>query len=125
MCPWRTQNSTEALRLLGLGHKACRVYLALLVSPRSAGAISSATGLGGAEFAAAYGELADAGLASAAAGDGDVVAPVPAAAGLEILTRHRQVELEESRIAVESTFELFRRRRLAAYNDDLVEVVTG
>ncbi|MEU8619130.1 helix-turn-helix transcriptional regulator [Streptomyces sp. NPDC048623] len=119
----------EALRLLGLGTAAGRVYAALLdAAPAPLGAIGRAAGLDGAELAAAYGELVDAGLASAAGGDGDaedVVAPVPPAAGLEALARHRAAELEESRIAVGGAFESFRRHRLAAYTDDLVEVVTG
>lgn len=116
----------EALRLLGIGDTARRVYLALLeLAPAPLGTIGTAAGLGGAELATAYGELVDAGLASAAGEGGDVVAPVPPTAGLEILARHRAAELEESRIAVGGAFESFRRQRLAAYNDDLVEVVTG
>ncbi|WP_345483980.1 helix-turn-helix transcriptional regulator [Streptomyces roseoviridis] len=116
----------EALRLLGVGEAARRVYLALLdAAPAPLGAIGRAAGLAGAELTAAYGELVGAGLASAAAEDGDMVAPVPPAAGLEILARHRAAELEESRIAVGGAFESFRRHRLAAYNDHLVEVVTG
>lgn len=54
-----------------------------------------------------------------------MVAPVPPTAGLEILARHRAAEVEESRITVGGAFESFRRQRLAAYNDNLVEVVTG
>lgn len=116
----------ESLRVLGLDPTACRVYLSLLeLSPAPLAAIGAATGLGGARLTAAYAALADIGLASAAAGDEDVVAPVPPAAGLEVLARHRAAELEESRVAVGGAFESFRRRRLAAYNDDLVEVVTG
>ncbi|MEV5969551.1 helix-turn-helix transcriptional regulator [Streptomyces sp. NPDC051921] len=116
----------EALRLLGIEGAAGRVYLALLDgAPAPLGSIGEAAGVSGAALAAAYGELVDAGLASAADGDGDVVAPVPPAAGLEILARHRAAELEESRIAVGGAFESFRRHRLAAYNDGLVEVVTG
>lgn len=116
----------EALRLLGVGEAAGRVYLTLLdLAPAPLGTVGSAAGLSGAELAAAYGELVDAGLASSAGGDGELVAPVPPAAGLEVLARHRAAELEESRIAVGGAFESFRRHRLAAYNDDLVEVVTG
>ncbi|WP_428950791.1 helix-turn-helix domain-containing protein [Streptomyces sp. cg35] len=117
----------EALRLLGLGPAASRVYLALLeLAPAPLGSIAAAAGdLGEAELAAAYGTLVDAGLASAAEEGADVVAPVPPTAGLEILARHRAAEVEESRIAVTGAFESFRRQRLAAYNDDLVEVVTG
>lgn len=116
----------EALRLLGIDHAASQVYLALLeLAPAPLSAIGTASGLGGAELAEAYGALVDAGLASAADEGGDMVAPVPPTAGLEILARHRAAEVEESRIAVGGAFESFRRQRLAAYNDNLVEVVTG
>ncbi|MER5748122.1 LuxR family transcriptional regulator [Streptomyces sp. NPDC002225] len=116
----------EALRMLGIKPASVRVYLALLeLAPASLGAVGEAAGLEGEELAGAYGALVAAGLASAAGKDGDVVAPVPPAAGLEILARHRAAEIEESRIAVGGAFESFRRHRLAAYNDDLVEVVTG
>lgn len=116
----------EALRLLGIGQAAVQVYLALLeLAPAPLSAIGTVTGLGGAELATAYDALVDAGLASAAEEGGDVVAPVPPAAGLEILARRRAAEVEESRITVGGAFESFRRQRLAAYNDNLVEVVTG
>ncbi|MFB7560248.1 LuxR family transcriptional regulator [Streptomyces brevispora] len=116
----------EALRLLGLDHAAGQVYLALLDrAPAPLSAIGAAAGVEGAELVAAYDTLVDAGLASAAGEGEDVVAPVPPAAGLEILARHRASEVEESRIAVGGAFESFRRQRLAAYNDHLVEVVTG
>ncbi|MGW1101557.1 LuxR family transcriptional regulator [Streptomyces sp. NPDC002540] len=116
----------EALRLLGIGQAAVQVYLALLeLAPAPLSAIGTVTGLGGAELVTAYDALVDAGLASAAEEGGDVVAPVPPAAGLEILARHRAAEVEESRITVGGAFESFRRQRLAAYNDNLVEVVTG
>ncbi|MFI8321482.1 LuxR family transcriptional regulator [Streptomyces sp. NPDC085529] len=115
----------EALRLLGLGEGAARVYEALLErAPAPLEAIGAAAGLDGPALTEAYGELVDAGLASAAAEGGDPVAPVPPAAGLEILGRHRAAELDESRITVGGAFEAFRRQRLAAH-DDLVEVVTG
>lgn len=116
----------EALRLLGIDHAAAQVYLALLeLAPAPLSAIGTAAGLGAAELATAYGALVDSGLASAAEEGGDVVAPVPPTAGLEILARHRVAEVEESRITVGGAFESFRRQRLAAYNDNLVEVVTG
>ncbi|MFH9075657.1 helix-turn-helix transcriptional regulator [Streptomyces alboflavus] len=116
----------EALRLLGIGHAAGRIYLALLeVAPAPLSTVGAAVGLGGSDLATAYGELVAAGLASAAATGQDVVAPVPPTAGLEILGRHRAVELDESRITVGGAFEAFRRQRLAAHNDGLVEVVTG
>ncbi|GGV88151.1 transcriptional regulator [Streptomyces gelaticus] len=116
----------EALRLLGIDHAASRVYLALLeLAPAPLSRIEAASGLDGAELAEAYGALVDAGLASAAEEGGDMVAPVPPTAGLEILARHRAAEIEESRITVGGAFESFRRQRLAAYNDHLVEVVTG
>ncbi|WP_369213122.1 LuxR family transcriptional regulator [Streptomyces flavofungini] len=116
----------EALRLLGLGPSAARVYLALLeLAPAPLSAIGSAAGLDGGELAAAYEALVDAGLAGSAERGADAVAPVPPAAGLEVLARHRAAEVEESRIAVGGAFDTFRRQRLAAYDDHLVEVVTG
>jgi DNA-binding CsgD family transcriptional regulator len=116
----------EALRLLGIGEAACRIYAALLeLAPAPLPAIGAAAGVEGAELAAAYGELVDAGLAGAAVQGADVVAPVPPAAGLEILARHRTAELEASRLAVGGAFESFRRQRLAPLDDHLVEVVTG
>ncbi|GEB54972.1 LuxR family transcriptional regulator [Streptomyces gardneri] len=116
----------EALRVLGIGDDAVRVYLTLLeLAPAPLSAVGSAAGVGGAALSAAYGALVDAGLASAAAEGEDVVAPVPPAAGLEILGRHRAAELDESRITVGSAFESFRRQRLAVDTDHLVEVVTG
>lgn len=125
---WSMTNAKlgEALRLLGIDHTAVRVYLALLeLAPAPLSAIGTAAGLDGADLAASYGALVDAGLASAAEEGEDVVAPVPPTAGLEILARHRAAEVEESRITVGGAFESFRRQRLAAYNDHLVEVVTG
>ncbi|MEX0168843.1 LuxR C-terminal-related transcriptional regulator [Streptomyces sp. LMG1-1-1.1] len=117
---------SEALRLLGIGDEAGRVYLKLLeLGPAPLGAIGSAAGLTGAGLAAAYRELVDAGLASAAEEGTEVVAPVPPAAGLEILGRHRAAELDESRITVGGAFETFRRQRLASHGDHLVEIVTG
>ncbi|MER6910402.1 LuxR family transcriptional regulator [Streptomyces sp. NPDC000594] len=117
---------SEALRHLGLDPVAARVYLALLdVAPAPLSTVAVAAGVDGGELAGAYGALVAAGLASPAEEGGAVVAPVPPTAGLEILARHRAAEVEESRIAVGGAFESFRRQRLAAYNDDLVEVVTG
>ncbi|QKW09946.1 LuxR family transcriptional regulator [Streptomyces sp. NA04227] len=116
----------EALRVLGVGPQAGRVYLALMeLAPAPLDAIGAATGLEGPELAAAYGELVALGLAGAAIDGQEVVAPLPPAAGLEILGRHRAADIDESRITVGTAFESFRRQRLAAYNDNLVEVVTG
>ncbi len=116
----------QALQSLGLDAATARLYLALLdVAPAALAEVGSAAELAGAELDRAYGALVDAGLASSADRGSDVVAPVPPTAGLEILARHRAAELDESRIAVGGAFDSFRRQRLAAYNDDLVEVVTG
>ncbi|MFI7011380.1 LuxR family transcriptional regulator [Streptomyces sp. NPDC050145] len=116
----------EALRLLGVGPAAARVYLALLdLAPAPLEEVAAAAGLDGPGLVAAYEELVDAGLASAAGADGEVVAPVAPTAGLEVLARHRAAEVEKSRTLVTGAFDTFRRRRLAAYNDQLVELVTG
>lgn len=119
-------NLREALRLLGVGQAATRVYLTLLeLAPAPLSEIAAAAGLDGPGLAAAYAELVDAGLAAAAERDEDVVAPVVPAAGLEVLARRRVADVEKSRIAVSGAFDSFRRRRLAAHDDHLVEIVTG
>ncbi|MFC9391341.1 LuxR family transcriptional regulator [Streptomyces venezuelae] len=116
----------EALRLLGIGPEAVRVYRSLLeLGPAPLADVGAAAGLAGAELAAAYGELVGSGLASAAQAGRDTGAPVPPAAGLEILGRRRAAELDESRITVGGAFDAFRRQRLTGYQDPLVEVVTG
>ncbi|MZD04357.1 LuxR family transcriptional regulator [Streptomyces sp. SID5785] len=115
-----------ALRLLGLGPGAAGLYRALLdLAPAPLTEVAAAAALDGPGLAAAYEELVDAGLTSAAGADGDVVVPVAPTAGLEVLARHRAAELETSRTLVTGAFESFRRRRLAAYNDQFVELVTG
>ncbi|MFI1226343.1 MULTISPECIES: LuxR family transcriptional regulator [unclassified Streptomyces] len=117
---------SAALRRLGVGPDATRIYLALLESaPTPLNAVATEAGLGEGEMADSYAELVDAGLVSFAADEQDVVAPVPPTAGLQALGRHRVAEIDESRIAVARAFDSFRRQRLAPYSDDLVEVVTG
>ncbi|MBT2369334.1 LuxR family transcriptional regulator [Streptomyces sp. ISL-10] len=116
----------EALRRLGIGDEATRVYLALLeLAPVRLSRIGTAAGLDDTQLAAAYGELVDAGLASAPVDGRDAIAPLPPAAGLQILSRHRAAELDASCVTVAGAFDAFRRQRLAEFKDDLVEVVTG
>ncbi|MGW7285792.1 LuxR family transcriptional regulator [Streptomyces sp. NPDC054847] len=116
----------EALRRLGLGADATRVYQALLeVGPAPMADVASACGLAGSALSAAYAELVDAGFASAVGSDQDVVAPVPPATGLQVLGRQRAAELDASRVAVAGAFDAFRRQRLTEYNEGFVEVVTG
>ncbi|HVK21140.1 MAG TPA: transcriptional regulator TrmB [Actinokineospora sp.] len=115
-----------ALRRLGIGVEATQLYLVLLDhAPAPLSAVRAAVGLDHDRAIEAYAELVDAGLAAAVADDADPVAPLPPAAGLEVLSRHRAAELDESRIAVAGAFESFRRLRLAEHQDSLVEVVTG
>ncbi|WP_433335423.1 hypothetical protein [Spirillospora sp. CA-294931] len=112
----------QALRRLGVGPDAATAYLALLeLAPIAPDGLAAAIGLDERRLAAACDELAETGLAHTVSG---AVVPVPPAAGLEILRRHRAAELDESRIAVAGAFESFRRTRLE-YDNDLVEVVTG
>ncbi|GAA4934054.1 LuxR family transcriptional regulator [Streptomyces coeruleoprunus] len=116
----------EALTRLGIGGRAARVYLALLEhAPAPLSEIGTAAGLDDGELAAAYAELVDAGLASAAVTGHGRVVPVPPTAGLQILSRHRAAELDASCVTVTGAFDTFRRLRNAEYRDDLVEVVTG
>lgn len=114
------------LSRLGLGAEASAVYVALLDRPPGPlAALAADAGLDDRSVREGYEQLVRAGLASAA-GIGDVpVAPVPPDAGLEILGRRRLAELDAARIAVTSAFESYRRKGLAQYTDNLVEVVTG
>jgi len=117
---------TDALTRLGLPVAASEVYVMLLDRPP--GTLDSLAVDLGADHGwvhEAYDQLVSAGLASAAGHSGDVVAPVPPAASLEILRRRRGAELDAARLAVAAAFESFRRLRLSQYTDDLVEVVTG
>ncbi|AYN34865.1 MULTISPECIES: helix-turn-helix transcriptional regulator [Streptomyces] len=116
----------EALRGLGIGAGAVRVYLALLeLAPLPLSGLAERTGLAGEELAAAYAELAEAGLAGAVAGEERAVAPLPPGAALRILTRYRTAEIDACGLAVAGAFESFRRERPAALGDQVVEVVTG
>ncbi len=116
----------EALRRLGIGAEAVRLYLALLeLAPVRLPELGAAAGVTGAELAAAYAELVGAGLGTAAADGRETVAPLPPAAGLQLLGRRRAAELDASCITVAGAFDAFRRRRPAAFKNDLVEVVTG
>ncbi|MCK2244402.1 MULTISPECIES: transcriptional regulator TrmB [unclassified Crossiella] len=114
------------LRRLGLGEAAARLYVLLLNRvPGPLPQLAAGTGLEVASLTLAYGQLVEAGLASAVGAEDALVAPVPPATGLEVLSRRRAAELDDARIAVTNAFECFRRRRLSTYADNLVEVVTG
>ncbi|MFJ8297168.1 LuxR family transcriptional regulator [Streptomyces sp. NPDC094447] len=116
----------SALHRLGVGRDAARVYQAMLdLAPAPLSTIGAAIGLAGRELISVHEELAEAGLAEPATGEHDIVAPVPPSAGLQILGRQRAAELEADRIAVSGAFAAFRRQRLSARHDDLLEVVTG
>ncbi|MFE9043436.1 LuxR family transcriptional regulator [Streptomyces sp. NPDC007818] len=116
----------EALRGLGIGAGAVRVYLVLLeTAPAPLAEVGEAAGLKGERLSAAYGELVDVGLARGAVGDGELAAPLPPGVALKALTSRRAAEAHESGITVAGAFEAFRRLRLATHHDDLVEVVTG
>ncbi|MBT2407697.1 MULTISPECIES: LuxR family transcriptional regulator [unclassified Streptomyces] len=116
----------EALRRLGISAAAIRLYLALLErAPVRLPELGAVTALTGAELAAAYAELVEAGLGSVAADGRETVAPLPPAAGLQLLGRRRAAELDASCITVAGAFDAFRRRRSGAFKNDLVEVATG
>ncbi|MCJ1676160.1 helix-turn-helix transcriptional regulator [Streptomyces sp. APSN-46.1] len=116
----------EALRRLGIGDEAVRVYLALLeLAPAPLSEVAAAAGMNGTRLVPAYGELLDAGLASAAISGLDTVAPLPPAAALQILSRYRAAELDASCVTVAGAFDAFQRQRQGGAGRDLVEVVTG
>jgi DNA-binding CsgD family transcriptional regulator len=119
-----------ALSLLGVSSDASAVYVAMLdlgpvTRQEVAGELAQSAGLPADRHDTAYDELARSGLVSSASDPDSMAAPLPPAAALEILGRHRAAELDESRITVSGAFEEFRRHKLAEYNHNLVEVVTG
>ncbi|MFC7616602.1 helix-turn-helix domain-containing protein [Actinokineospora soli] len=115
----------EALLRLGVSAEATRVYDALLdCGPAALDHVAKLADLDAGDLASAYEELLGHGLVSAADREG-VVAPQPPGLSLEVLARRRTAEIEESRLAVASAFEVFRRLGHPASRHDLVEVVTG
>ncbi len=69
--------------------------------------------------------LVDAGLVGEAGTDGSTLIPVPPASGLQILSRRRESELEQARVATLNAYDTFRRAISPQRTDDLIEVVTG
>ncbi|CRK59896.1 transcriptional regulator [Alloactinosynnema sp. L-07] len=69
--------------------------------------------------------LIDAGLVGAGGPDGLTITPVPPASGLQILSRRRESELEQARVATLNAYDTFRRAISPQRTDDLIEVVTG
>lgn len=69
--------------------------------------------------------LLAAGLIGADGADGAEVVPVPPEAGLQILSRQREAELEQARVATLNAYDTFRRTLSPQRTDDLVEVVPG
>ena len=117
---------TAALRRLGLSSEATDVYVALLAhAPTTVTELAEAIGIDEPDALRAYGDLVARGLANARASDGDLLAPLPPAAALELMSRRRQADLDEARMAVGSAYEMFRRTRLASTGGEVIEVVTG
>ena len=116
----------NALTRLGVPRASASVYVGLLDRPPGPlDALASDLGTDVGQVREAYDHLVTLGLATAVGEDGDLVAPRPPAASLELLTRRRAAELDSARLAITGAFESFRRLRLSQYTDNLVEVVTG
>ncbi|WP_156754083.1 helix-turn-helix transcriptional regulator [Actinokineospora pegani] len=69
--------------------------------------------------------LLNAGLVGADGPDGSAITPVPPGSGLQILSRRRESELEQARVATLNAYDTFRRAISPQRTDDLIEVVTG
>ncbi|WP_026422476.1 helix-turn-helix transcriptional regulator [Actinokineospora inagensis] len=111
---------------LGLPGAEIRAYLYLLrTGPTTVDQVASDLVEPPAEVAAAVGALIDAGLVGAGGADGRTVTPVPPASGLQILSRRRESELEQARVATLNAYDTFRRAVSPQRTDDLIEVVTG
>ncbi|GAA3130274.1 sugar-specific transcriptional regulator TrmB/DNA-binding CsgD family transcriptional regulator [Kribbella aluminosa] len=117
---------SEALSQLGLSREAGQAYQELLSGGVSnLEELTTRTGMSADAVGLAHRDLVDAGLVNTLESPDGVIVPLPPQAIVEILGRHRAAEIDESRLAVASAFEAFRRRQMATSSDNLVEVVTG
>ncbi|RLK60880.1 helix-turn-helix transcriptional regulator [Actinokineospora cianjurensis] len=114
------------LSRLGLPDDEIRAYLYLL---RTGPSTIDQVSIGLAEpidiVTPAVRTLVDAGLVGTGGVDGRIVTPVPPASGLQILSRRRESELEQARVATLNAYDTFRRAVSPQRTDDLIEVVTG
>lgn len=114
------------LSRLGLPEDEIRSYLYLL---RTGPSTAEEIAVGAAEplelVQHSLRTLVDAGLVGAGGPDGRTITPVPPASGLQILSRRRESELEQARVATLNAYDTFRRAISPQRTDDLIEVVTG
>lgn len=110
---------------LGLGHDAAETYLALLsLGVSTMDQLAAATGRRTDQIRCCVAELIEVGLAGRAGADRSCVAPVPPGPALDLLTRRREAELAQARIATTTTFEAL-RRSVGDAGEHLVEVISG
>jgi DNA-binding CsgD family transcriptional regulator len=114
------------LCLLGVDEHAADCYRYLLgAGPSTVVGLADEVGLAVDQARAAVSTLLTAGLVGADGVDGAEVVPVPPEAGLQILSRQREAELEQARVATLNAYDTFRRTLSTQHIGDLVEVVTG
>jgi DNA-binding CsgD family transcriptional regulator/predicted DNA-binding transcriptional regulator len=114
------------LRLLGVDDDAADCYRFLLgAGPSTVDNLADGVDLTADRARAAVSSLLTAGLVGVDGADGADVVPVPPEAGLQILSRLREAELEQARVATLNAYDTFRRTLPTQHTGDVVEVVTG
>lgn len=109
---------------LGLEKEQAQVYAALLVDgASSADRLAELTGCHPDRIRESVRILADAGLVSLGPLDRSAIAPVPPDAGLDLLVRRRENELQQARLATATAFSAFRRAQSHQPAENLVEVI--
>lgn len=109
---------------LGLEKDEAEIYGALLSEgPCSAEELAELTGRHPARVSESFVVLSDAGLVGPGPSDRSHVVPVPPDAGLDLLIRRRENELQQARLATVNAFSAFRRARTNGSADHLIEVI--
>lgn len=115
-----------ALRRLGLSEQATTVYEVLLRrAPVTTTEVARTLAIDRASVLSAHAELASRGLVHALVSDDDLLSPIPPTAGLDLMAQHLVTGIDESRLAVTTAYEAFRRTNLASSREEVIEVVTG
>lgn len=109
---------------LGLEKDEAEVYVALLAEgPSDPARLADLTGRRLDRVRDSFAILLDCGLVSATGPDRSCVVPVPPEAGLDLLVRRRENELQRARLATVNAFSAFRRAQASGSTEHLIEVI--
>ena len=113
------------LQRLGLSEREAAVYQHLLAAgPARHAEVAKALALKPREVKVALERLTEVGLVGLT-GSAGAIAPISPLAGLDLLTRARESELRQAKVATSLAFDTFKRTILPQPTDGLIEIVTG